>query len=608
MITNSEKVVRDKEIEGMEDSSSMPSQKHDINFLEQRKSQKPNQIEINSANEYFYERYVVDSGYIHINTDKGLLPIVRAFDVLCSIRNLDDDTVSMKIGIDSFGKYKEVVIPFQDFTKVRFPKYITKYGSDITESNAETVIGYIIQEKDNVPQEFCHSGVGFAKFEKHFMFKHYDAINFPYASQYNGHFDLTPTGSTNEWLEMVNTQVLGNVLLELILVLGFSAPIFALLSSEVLIVHLWGDSSKGKTTSVRLGVSPFVKPAIDDDGGIITWNGTENALIETISNNQGIPLAFDEGSMHTGNLTRQIYKIASGAGRRRLNQDGSLRETGYWRNVIFSTAEHSLLEKASNNTGLKVRIIEIGNRYFTSSAKNAEAIEKTVLNNYALAGPIFVEKLMEIKDELDPTLASIREDLEGKINEKSPFTSRIVKKLALIVLTAKLVKRFLNINLNIEEIITLLLELESEKTQDIDIGKNAFEHFVEILNEYKHCFSQGDYEPSSKLWGRIEISKKDASRTVNILTHKFKEIMEKAGYESIQTILENWKEKGLLECEANRHSKKKTMISGHGQVRVYSIKFPRSLFPDEPTRKTMYPKKSSTIQKLLNSTDEEAIL
>lgn len=267
MKKNTKKAMKKEVTEGMEDSCSMLSQNQEINFLEQRK---PKQIEIESINEYTYERYVVESGYINMRIERGLVLIVREFDILCSVRNLDDDTVSMKIGIDSFGKYKKIVIPFQDFTKARFPKYVTKYGSDITESNAEAVIGYIMQEKDNVPQEFCHSGVGFGTFEEHFMFKHHDAINFPYSSQYNGHFNLTPTGSTDTWIEMVNTQVLGNVLLELILVLGFSAPIFALLSTEVLIVHLWGDSSKGKTTSVRLGVSPFVKPAIDNDGGIIT--------------------------------------------------------------------------------------------------------------------------------------------------------------------------------------------------------------------------------------------------------------------------------------------------------------------------------------------------
>jgi hypothetical protein len=66
MKENIDKIVKDKETEGMEDSSSMPSQKQDINFLEQRKSQKPNQIEVNSANEYIYEKYLVDSGFIHL--------------------------------------------------------------------------------------------------------------------------------------------------------------------------------------------------------------------------------------------------------------------------------------------------------------------------------------------------------------------------------------------------------------------------------------------------------------------------------------------------------------------------------------------------------------
>ncbi|MCT4619595.1 MAG: DUF927 domain-containing protein [Marinisporobacter sp.] len=394
--------------EDVDNTSTSSATTDNKNFLEQRKNEnsKPSQIQVVPLNQYNFQRFVVEKGYIQLITKDGLVPIVKEFDVLCSIRNLDDDTISIKIGIDSFGKYKEIIIPFQHFTKARFPKYVTKYGSDITEINAESVIQYIMQEKDKIHQEFCHKGVGFSTYEDCNIFKHYDAINFPYKSQYEGHFDLTPTGTLNNYLQMVRNEVLGNDLLELILVLGFSAPIFALLSTEVLIVHLYGDSSKGKTTSIRLGVSPFIKPAIDNDGGIITWNGTENALIEILNNNHGIPLAFDEGSMHTGNLTRQIYKIASGTGRRRLNQDGTLKETGYWKNVIFSTAEHSLLEKANNNTGLKVRVIEIGNRYFTSSAENAEAIEKTVLNNYALAGQIFVEKLMKTEDKLESNLAT----------------------------------------------------------------------------------------------------------------------------------------------------------------------------------------------------------
>lgn len=601
------KQLEKKTVEGV-DNSSTPPLKQEENFLEQRKSEdnKPSQVEVVPLNQYNFETFVVEKGYIQRITKDGLVPIAKEFDVICTIRNLDDDTVSIKLGIDSFGKYKEIIVPFKDFTKTRFPKYVTKYGSDITETNAESVIQYIMQEKDKVPQEYCHRGLGFSTYENHRMFKHHDAINFPYKSQYIGHFNLTPTGSLDTYLEMVNTEVLGNTLLELILVLGFSAPVFALLSNEVLIVHLYGDSSKGKTTSIRLGVSPFIKPAIDNDGGIITWNGTENALIEILNNNNGIPLAFDEGSMHRGNLTRQIYKIASGTGRRRLNQDGTLKETGYWENVIFSTAEHSLLEKANNNTGLKVRVIEIGNRYFTTSAENAEAIEKTVLENYALAGQIFVQNLMEVKDTLESNLRTTREALDSRIEEKTPFTKRIVKKLALIVLTAQLVKKFLGINLNIDEIADLLLELESEKAMDIDIGKQAFEYFVEVLHEHHNNFIDRDHENPNILWGKIEVSKKDATRRVYILTNKFNDIMSRGGFESTQTVLNNWKDKNLLECDPKRLSKKKTLISGKGQARVYCIRLPRSLFPDSPVKKA--PKKvvKSKIANLFEDDDDKA--
>jgi len=50
------------------------------------------------------------------------------------------------------------------------------------------------------------------------------------------------------------------------------------------------------------------------------------------------------------------------------------------------------------------------------------------------------------------------------------------------------------------------------------------------------------------------------------------------------------------------------LISGHGQVRVYSIKFPRSLFPDEPNRKTVFrKKKNSQLDELFNNTNEKDI-
>ncbi|MCT4592943.1 MAG: hypothetical protein N4A57_01510 [Anaeromicrobium sp.] len=205
-------------------------------------------------------------------------------------------------------------------------------------------------------------------------------------------------------------------------------------------------------------------------------------------------------------------------------------------------------------------------------------------------------------------VAIIRERLDSRIKEKTPFTKRIVKKLSLIILTAELVKKFLKINLNIDGITDLLLEIESEKGKDIDIGKQAFEYFLEVFNQYNKNFYYGSDEcVPSTLWGKIVSNKEDGTKTVYILTKVFNEIMERGGFESPQTVLNNWRDKSLLDCEPKRLSKKKTLISGQGQARVYCINFPKSLFPDDTARKR--PKKivKTKISKLFEDDSEEKI-
>lgn len=290
------------------------------------------------------------------------------------------------------------------------------------------------------------------------IFKHYDASGYPYQSTYKGNYDLTPHGTIPEYMDLINREVIGNTMLELALVLGFSAPIVALLSNEVLIVHIFGDSSKGKTTALRLAVSPFVKPDTSHEGGIHTWNGTENAIIANLGGNFGIPVGFDEGSLKSGAFTKIIYSLASGTGRQRLNRDGELKETGSWKTTIFSTAEHSIIEESSQNTGIKVRVIEIGNRYWTSSAENSVNLTHGLMKNYASVGSTFIDYILDCKEELGSRLDNLRKSLSLEPKIKSPFTDRIAQKLSLIILTAELVKEALGLAIDVDAIRNTLLD------------------------------------------------------------------------------------------------------------------------------------------------------
>lgn len=74
----------------------------------------------------------------------------------------------------------------------------------------------------------------------------------------------------------MKAEVQGKTPLEFAMILGFSAPVNALLAMwspmEVLMVHIAGESSTGKTTATRIAVSSFGKP--DHNGLIRNWNST----------------------------------------------------------------------------------------------------------------------------------------------------------------------------------------------------------------------------------------------------------------------------------------------------------------------------------------------
>ncbi|MCM3590136.1 DUF927 domain-containing protein [Brevibacillus borstelensis] len=56
-------------------------------------------------------------------------------------------------------------------------------------------------------------------------------------------------------------EVLGHIPLEFALVCGFASPLISLIARfvdiEVLLFHLFGDTSRGKTSAMRVFVSPF---------------------------------------------------------------------------------------------------------------------------------------------------------------------------------------------------------------------------------------------------------------------------------------------------------------------------------------------------------------
>jgi putative DNA primase/helicase len=329
-------------------------------------------------------------------------------------------------------------------------------------------------------------------------------------------------------------------------------------------------------------VSPFGLPSRKEGGLILKWNGTSNEIEGQLANNHGLPIALDEASMNRmKDYTEMIYVLAEGSEKARMTKELTMRERRRWSGFVFSTAEHSLHTKSNQNTGLKVRLFEIGNRFWTKSAENSKRLTFGLLKNYGHAGPMFVQYLLTIgKERVLETWRKWAKTCFERMEIKDPFSHRIADKLGLIMATAELVNERFDFTLNLDAILGMLLEIEQQTAGMRDVGANAYNYFKQMVIQHRSKF-EGEFfrENGYECLGRI--TRKGNEIEVSMLTQPFRQWMAEGGFEDVDVILQNWKEKGYLDHDKDKLTRKRaaiTVVDKENQQVVTTSKPRRDLF------------------------------
>lgn len=172
--------------------------------------------------------------------------------------------------------------------------------------------------------------------------------------------DFRVNGTSEEWREHIGQYCVGNARLAFSVSLAFASPLLQLVGMSGGGYHLKGESTDGKTTTMKVAASVC--------GGTDfwhTWRATGNALEGTASRRNDATLMLDEirevDGREAGNIA---YMLANGQGKARARTDGSVRETNRWNLLFLSTGELSLVEHAANAgertyAGVEVRMIQI---------------------------------------------------------------------------------------------------------------------------------------------------------------------------------------------------------------------------------------------------------
>lgn len=178
---------------------------------------------------------------------------------------------------------------------------------------------------------------------------------------------------------------------------SFAAPLLEVLDAPNFALHLPGDSSRGKTSMLKIAASVWGDPS--NDQWVASWNTTSVGAELRASSLSGLPLCFDEvGASDVQMTERLVYMLINGGGRARGQKDLQLRETPTWKTVVLSTGERQLAGEDAA-TGAQVRVLQFHVANFGPlDAAKVDAIRDAACDNFGHAGREWILELLATPD------------------------------------------------------------------------------------------------------------------------------------------------------------------------------------------------------------------
>ena len=209
-------------------------------------------------------------------------------------------------------------------------------------------------------------------------------------------------GTAESWRDSVGRLAGGNPSMMLGVATSLAAPLVGLVGADGFGVHLFEQSSAGKTTTANIASSLWGEP----DALRLTWYGTALGIAnEAEAHNDGL-LPLDEigqGS-NARDVATSAYTLFNGAGKLQGAKEGGNRELKRWRTVAISTGEMDV-ETFLIAGGLKVKAgqlvrllnvpMEKSTAYngLANGKAHADALKDAWLSNHGAAGREWVKWL-----------------------------------------------------------------------------------------------------------------------------------------------------------------------------------------------------------------------
>lgn len=259
-------------------------------------------------------------------------------------------------------------------------------------------------------------------------------------------------GSLDDWRDNIASHLSGNLLLVFGVLAALSGPLLKLVGLDGGGWHVYGHSSRGKTTLLQLIASVWgvgSDPAVDANSYAKRWNVTANAIEALAASFSDMVICLDELGTYSGtDLGRDAYALAGGQGKAAMNSQRNLRTIRTWRGNIFSTGEKSYREGVEQSgrqikAGQMLRIVDIHIDNILPSPPDglspgdfANMLKQNCSRFYGTAGPALVQGLVDsLEEDHEGTMEGLKETLDAYTSqltpeESTPEQGRVFRRLA----------------------------------------------------------------------------------------------------------------------------------------------------------------------------------
>jgi hypothetical protein len=375
-----------------------------------------------------------------------------------------------------------------------------------------------------------------------------------------------PKGTLVGWQQAVK-HAASYVVVQIGVHAGLAAPLLVPLGLDSFTIDFSGKSSRGKTITVKAGLSCWADPA-DRGDGMFSWS-TKTRIIgleKRLNLVFGLPVVIDETRLVTDRsiVDTVLYQVPKNHGQAR---GGGWPNMISWRSIVLSTGEQPATSFTTHQ-GASARVLSMRRPPFGAEGEASAAAAKHLLagieENYGTAGPAFVTRLQELLTAEDG-LARLRdrhEQMTGKLLGSSDVSGRRAPYLAILALAAELATLWEIVPFEAPEPGVWLDLLGAADDPRDDRAEMALDVVREYIAAHQDQLWPGDPRrdtaPAAGWVGRV------CHDGIALLPGRIREELAKQGYD-LDAVLPGWLEIGALCTRPTRRPPHKidVRIAGH---------------------------------------------